>query len=329
MDSRTQPTKLAASPGIHFVASINRADAGGPKASDAAKLRFELLLLVLLATLWASTYTFIKIGVETIPPVTLIAVRSLLAGLLLWLIMVFRGIVMPRDAAMWGRFLVQSCLNVVIPFSLIAWAELTVDAALATILNSTSPIFTFLITAAITRHEAVTLRKLVGVILGIAGIVLIIGLEALSGAGRNLLAQLALVAATIAFAVAAITGRGLRRLDPIVPAAGSMLGGAVLLLPVSLLVEQPWSMEPSARSLGALACLAVFSSAMGAVIYFRLLGTLGSVGTTAQAYLRVPVGVLMGILLLDETLSSTAWLGLVLVFLGVAAMTIPKRGGTA
>jgi drug/metabolite transporter (DMT)-like permease len=143
------------------------------------------------------------------------------------------------------------------------------------------------------------------------------------------MAQLALVAATIAFAVAAITGRELRMYDPIVPAAGSMLGGAVILLPFSLLLEHPWTIAPSGRSLAALASLAVFSSALGAVIYFRLLGTLGSVGTTAQAYLRVPVGAAMGIFLLGETLSPTAWIGLILVFLGVAAMTIPKRRAPA
>jgi drug/metabolite transporter (DMT)-like permease len=292
-----------------------------------------LILLGVLAVLWASTYTFIKIGVETIPPMTLIAARSLLAGLLLWGIMAARGLAMPRDGAMWRRFLLQSCLNVVFPFSLIAWAELTVDAALATILNSTSPIFTFLITVMITRHEVVTARKLVGVVIGIAGILLIVGLEALSGAGRNLAAQLALVVATIAFALAAVTGRNLRSLDPMVPAAGSLLGGGLLLLPVSLLTEQPWAIEPSGRSLAALAGLAVFTSALGVVIYFRLLGTLGSVGTTAQAYLRVPIGVAMGVVFLDETLAPTAWAGLVFVFIGVAAMTIPKRrplqGGSA
>jgi drug/metabolite transporter (DMT)-like permease len=145
--------------------------------------------------------------------------------------------------------------------------------------------------------------------------------------GRNLLAQLALVAATIAFALAAISGRGFRDIDPIVPAAGSLLGGGVLLLPVSLAFEHPWAIEPSWRSLSALLGLAVFSSAMGVVIYFRLLRTLGSIGTTAQAYLRVPIGVALSIALLGEALAPTAWGGMLLVFLGVAAMTIPKRGG--
>lgn len=302
---------------------------GAAHKSTGPNLTLELALLGVLATLWSSSYAFIKIGVETIPPVTLIAWRSLLAGLLLWGVMALRGVRMPFEAALWRRFLLQACVNSVIPFTLIAWAEKTVDAALATILNSTSPIFTFLITWAITRHEAVTARKLVGVVAGIAGIVLIVGLEALGSAGRHLLAQVALVVATIAFAVASVIGRGFRGLDPIVPAAGSLLGGAVLLLPASLLFEQPWTAAPSARSLGAMAALAVFSSGMGVVIYFRLLNTLGSVGTTAQAYLRVPIGVAIGVLFLGETLAPAAWAGLACVVIGVAAMTIPARGAAA
>ena len=135
----------------------------------------EFALLLLLATLWGASYTFIKLGVATIPPITLIAARTSIAGVLLLVIMRWRGSRMPRDAATWRRFLFQACLNSVIPFTLIAWAERSLDAGLATILNSTSPIFTFLLTLAITRHEALTARKLFGVVAGMAGICLIVG----------------------------------------------------------------------------------------------------------------------------------------------------------
>ena len=126
--------------------------------------------LILLAFLWASTYGFIKIGVATIPPVTLAAARTILAAAILWAILVLRGIAMPRDVATWRRFFLQACLNTVIPFTMIAWAQLSVDSGLATILSSTSPIFTFLITWLITRHEPVTARKLFGVSAGLGGI---------------------------------------------------------------------------------------------------------------------------------------------------------------
>jgi len=285
----------------------------------------ELVLLLALATVWGASYTFIKIGVATIPPVTLIAARTLIAGAVLLAIIRSRGLRLPGDAANWQRFLVQACLNSVVPFTLIAWAERSVDAGLATILNSTSPIFAFLMTAIVTRHEAVTVRKLVGVAAGIVGTAVIVGTQALDGLGREAWAQLAIVAATICYAGAAIFGRGFKGLDPIMPAAGSMLCGAAILIPVSLIVDRPWTLTPSPHSILALAGLALVSTALAFVIYFRLVQTLGSVGTTAQAYLRVPIGVGIGVLFLGETPTPIAVVGLVFVLIGVSAMTIPAR----
>lgn len=285
----------------------------------------DLCLLLLLSTLWGSSYTFIKIGVETIPPITLIAARTLIAGSLLLVLVKARGLSLPRDRTSWGRFLFQACLNSVIPFTLIAWAEQTTDAGLATILNSTSPIFTFLLTVLITRHEAVTGRKLFGVFAGLLGVCLIVGFEALEGLGQETWAQLAIVAATISYAGAAIFGKNFREMDSMLPAAGSMICGAVLLVPVSLIVDRPWTLTPSSSSLAALLGLSVVSTALAFVIYFRLIQTLGSVGTTAQAYMRVPIGVGLGVVFLGETLMPMAWLGLVCVLAGVIAMTWPAQ----
>ncbi len=285
----------------------------------------ELALLLALSTLWGASYSFIKVGVETIPPVTLIAARTLIAGLILVAIIRWRGLSLPGDAITWRRFLFQACLNSVVPFTLIAWAQQTTDAALATILNSTSPIFAFLLTALVTRHEAVTGRKLFGVGAGLVGICLIVGVQALGGLGRELWAQLAIVAATVCYAGAAIFGRSFKGLDPMMPAAGSMICGAAILIPASLVAERPWTMAPSMESILALLALSVFSTALAFVIYFRLVQTLGSVGTTAQAYLRVPIGVAIGVVFLGESLSSTGLIGLVCVIAGVAAMTIPAR----
>jgi drug/metabolite transporter (DMT)-like permease len=285
----------------------------------------DTLLLFALATVWGASYTFIKIGIETIPPVPLIAARTLIAGVLLLLLMLASGIRLPRDIATWRNFLFQACLNSVIPFTLIAIAEKTVDAGLAVILNSTAPIFAFLITWGITRHEPATARKLFGVFAGLAGVTLIVGTKALAGIGQELVAQLAIVAATLCYAAAAIFGRNFGNLHPIVPATGSMLCGSAVLVPASLIVDQPWLLAPSGRSLLALAGLAVVSTALAFIIYFRLLSTLGSVGTTAQAYLRVPIGVLLSVVFLGETPSATAWAGLAGVVIGVAAMTIPAK----
>jgi len=284
-----------------------------------------LALLLVLATLWGASYTFIRVAVASIPPITLIAGRTAIAGVLLLIIMYWRGLRMPRDAATWRRFLFQACLNSVIPWTMIAWGERTLDAGLATILNSTSPIFTFFLTLAVSRHEALTSRKLFGVVAGMAGICLIVGVQALAGFGEQLTAQIVTVLAAICYAGAAIFSRGFKGLDPMAPAAGSLLCGAIVLIPLGLVVEQPWTIAPSTNSMLALLGLAVFSTAAAFVIYFRLIQTLGSVGTTAQAYLRVPIGVALGVLFLGEQLSPTAWIGLACVVIGVAAMTIPAR----
>lgn len=285
----------------------------------------ELVLLLVLSSLWGASYTFVKVGVQTISPVTLIAARTVIAGAILIAIIHWRGLTLPKDATTWRRFFFQACLNSVVPFTLIAWAQQTTDAALATILNSTSPIFAFLLTMFVTRHETVTGRKLFGVGAGIVGICLIVGVQAIGGLGQELWAQLAIVAATICYAGAAIFGRNFKGLNPIMPAAGSMICGAIVLVPASLITEKPWTLTPSLESILALLALSVFSTALAFAIYFRLVQTLGSVGTTAQAYLRVPIGVAIGVMFLREHLTSTALIGLVCVTAGVAAMTVPVR----
>jgi drug/metabolite transporter (DMT)-like permease len=276
-----------------------------------------------LSTLWGASYTLIRIGVTTIPPLTLIAARTLIAGSVLLLWMKLKGVSMPRGEAMWRRFFVQALLNSVVPFTLIAWAERYVDASLATILNSTSPVLAFLGTWLINPHEPITRRKLVGITAGLAGVCMVVGTGAFDGLGTQVIPQLAIVAATVCYAGAAIYGRSFKGLSSAVPAAGSLIAGAIVLVPVSIAVDHPWTAHPSMRSLLALLTLALFSTALALVIYFRLVQTLGSVGTTAQAYLRVPIGVLIGMGFLGESLSWSAWLGLTCVVAGVVAMTVP------
>jgi drug/metabolite transporter (DMT)-like permease len=298
-------------------------------AESPGKVR-EYALLLVLAILWGASYTFIRVGVATIPPVTLIVARTLIAGGLLFAMLAARGLAMPRDAATWRRFMFQALLNSVIPFTLIAWAEQTVEAGLTTILCSTSPIFAFLVTFAMTRHEPVTLIKLFGAVAGLGGICLIVGIDALSGVGRALLADLALIASALCFAGAAIFGSRFKDLDPMVPATGSMLCGGIVLLPVSLMAEQPWTMaRPSAASVLALLALSAFSTAVAFALYFRLVRTLGSIGVTAQSYLRVPVGVAIGVVFLGESLTPDGFIGLICVVAGVAAMLAPLPAGAA
>lgn len=290
----------------------------------------DLASLLALATLWGGSYSFIKLGVETIPPVTLITARTLIAGAILLLVIRWRGLKLPRDLVIWRRFLIQACLNSAVPFTLIAWAETSVDAGLAVILNAGSPIFAFLLSLLLFRTEAAAGRKLVGVVAGLLGVCLIVGVEALSGFGRELWAQLALVTAAACYGGAALFGRNFKGLDPIMPAAGSLICGAVILIPFSLVIDRPWTIVPSATSIQALLALSAFSTALAFILYFRLIDRIGTVGTTSVAYLRVPTGVAIGVLFLGERLSPTAWAGLALVIVGVFAMTLPggkPKGG--
>jgi drug/metabolite transporter (DMT)-like permease len=289
----------------------------------------ELALLLVLATLWGSAYTFIKLGVATIPPITLIAARTLIAATVLLIVLRIRGLRLPSDATTWRRFFIQACLNTAVPFTLIAWAETTTDAGLAVILNSTTPVFAFLMTVLFVRHEPVSGRKMAGIAAGFSGIVLIVGMQALNGVGRELLAQLSVIAASVCYGGAVIFGKNFKGLDPMMPAAGSLICGAALLAPLSLVVDQPWTLSPSASSIFALLTLSVFSTALAFVIYYRLIRTLGSVGTTSQAYLRVPIGVAIGVIFLGESLPPTAWIGLVLVVIGVFSMTLPEKKARA
>jgi len=292
--------------------------------SQATNLALELALLAALATLWGGSYTFIKIGIETIPPVTLIAARTLIAGTILVLVMRLRGVSLPRDRMSWRNFAIQACLNSAIPFTLIAWAETSIDAGLAVILNSMTPVFTFLITLLWSRHETTGWRKFTGVVVGLAGTCVIVGHQALTHVGQEFFAQIAVVLATICYAGAAIFGKTFKTLDPMAPAAGSLLTGAAILIPVSLAVDHPWTLAPSGASVLALIGLAVFSTSMAFVIYFRLIRTLGSLGTTAQGYLRAPIGVAIGAYVLGERLDLSALLGLACILIGVALMTIPQ-----
>lgn len=283
----------------------------------------EYGLLLLLATLWGASFTFLKLTVASIPPLTTIAWRTAMAGALLYFIMRHQGISLPRDAASWKSFAIVSAVNTVLPFMLIAWGLQWVDASLAVILNSTTPIFAFLITYVLTRHEAVTPRRLFGVVAGITGIVFVVGSSALGGLGQQLLPQLAIVLSSLSYAMSAIYGRAFREMNAMVPACGSLLFGAVVLIPMAIIVERPWTVTPTWTSIVSLIVLGLLCTALGNVLYFRLLGTLGSLGTTAQSYLRVPIGVMAGVLLLGEQFTSTAGFGLVCVVAGVMAMTWP------
>ena len=288
--------------------------------------RTDFALLLLLSLLWGASYALIRVAVETIPPLTLVACRVTIATVLLQLVLARRGLALPRAPRIWRNFAIQAAMNGILPFSLIAWGEQRVDSGLAGVLNSTTPIFVFLFARIWSRQEPASLRQLAGTLLGLAGIVAIVGPTALeAGLGGDALAQAAIVAATLCYAGAVLFGRNFAGLPAILPAAGSTAVSALVMAPAALLIERPWSLPmPSMDSVLALVALGTCSTAGAFVIYFRLLGSLGSVGTASVAYLRAAVSVAIGILFLGELPSWQVAGGLALVLVGVAAMTLPR-----
>lgn len=285
----------------------------------------ELRLLILLALLWGSSYLFIKVAVVEIPPLTLIAFRVAVAAALLALIMAMRREAWPRDRGTWARLFVQAIFNSIAAWTLLAWGQQFVDSGLASVLNSTAPIFVFLFTALIVRHENAGLLKGLGACLGLAGVVLIVGADALQGLGDEVAGQLAVLAGAVLYACAAIYGKRFGHISATATAAGTMLWATVVLAPASLAIDRPWTLSPSWQALAAAAMLGVFCTGVALLIYFRLVRTLGSLGVASQAYLRAGVGVLLGVIVLGETISTSVAAGLAAALAGVALIVLGDR----
>lgn len=282
-------------------------------------------LVFLLALLWGGSFPLLKLSVETIPPLTVVAGRAFIGGLVLLLFLGARAPQLWRMVTTTRDLWVQSFFNCILPWMLTAWASTVIASGLVTILNSLSPIFIFLMTWAITRHESVPPRKFVGVALGMAGVLVIVGIDAVHGIGTHTVAELACVVGSLAYGIAAIIGRRYDDVSPLFPAAGTVLIATCVMVPVAIFVDWtgPVLPQPSMTSLLALVASGIFSTAFGFIVYFRLLGTIGSIGTSAQAYLRIGVGVAIGVIFLGEALRPEAWIGLLLVVAGVIAMVKP------
>jgi len=280
-------------------------------------------LLGLLAILWGVSYNFAKVAVATIPPITTTALRTAIAAVILYAILRRAGIRLAGARYPWKLLFIQAAMINIVPWTLSAWAAQTIDSGLVTILNSTSPIFAFFITWAITRHEPATAAKLAGALGGMAGVLLIVGVSVFSGMGDQLPQQLACIFGAALFGLAAVHGKQFDGLSPLVPATLTLVIGAAVLLPASIVVDRPWLLAPSRASIVALVCLAVFSTAAALVCYYKILAAMGSIAAASQSYLRIVVGVVVGIVFLGEPLTVERFFGMLLIVAGVIAMTRP------
>lgn len=281
----------------------------------------QLGLLFLLAGIWSSSFMFIKIGVATIPPATMVAGRLLLAAIVLLAYTLVRGHRIPFTVAAWSTFAFVGLVGNVIPFALIAWGETVVDSGLAAILMGTMPVATALLAHAFTADEKLTPRRAGGVLMGFSGTVLLVGVSALSGLGAEVTAQLAIFGGAICYAIATVFVRRFARLPDPIMAAGAMIAGAVVIVPWAAVVDTPLELTPSWGSLAAVMVLGVVSTGLAALIYFYLIRVVGAAVFSQVNFITPALGVFFGILFLGETPNADAWLALAMIVTGIWLVT--------
>ena len=306
-----------------------QAEAAVPVARhDAHMIRVQMnrsdwLILATLAVIWGGAFFFIGVAVRHVPPLTYVWLRLTIAAAAMWLYLRFKGekLGLPRSA--WRSILLLALLNNALPFTLFGWGQTHIASGLASILNATTPIWGVVVAHLFTDDERLTPRKLAGVLLGFGGVATMIGPSLLSSLGNSALAQLACVAASLSYALAAVWARRFRKqgISPMSITTGQLTAGALIMLPISLILDRPWSHAfPPVSAWAAIGALAIFCTAFGYVLYFRLIATSGATNALLVTLLVPPVAILLGGLFLGEILASQDFIGLGLIALGLAAI---------
>jgi drug/metabolite transporter (DMT)-like permease len=281
--------------------------------------RAEWALLGLLSLLWGGSFFFSKVALAELPPFSVVLGRVGLAAVALQLAVRLSGRPMPIDRGLWGRFVVLGALNNLIPFSLIFYGQTQIPSGLASILNATTPLWTVLLANWLTHDERLTAGRLGGVLTGLLGVVVLLGSDLWSSAGLSVLAQLAVLGAAVSYACAGIFGKGFRGLPPVVTAAGQVTATALMMLPIALVVDRPWARPlPGLATWGALAGLALLSTALAYGIYFRLLATVGATNLLLVTFLIPVSALLLGMLILGERVTASDLLGMACIWVGLA-----------
>jgi drug/metabolite transporter (DMT)-like permease len=279
--------------------------------------------LIVLALIWGAAFLFIGVAVRHVPPLTYVWLRLAIAAAAMWAFLRWKGASLDLPRSAWGSILLLALLNNALPFSLFGWGQTHIASGLAAILNATTPIWGVVVAHLFTGDERMTPRKLVGVLLGFGGVALMIGPSLLSNLGSSALAQLACVVASLSYALAAVWARRFRKqgLSPLTVTTGQLSAGAVLMLPLMLVVDRPWTIAmPPVTAWASIVALAVVCSAFGYVLYFRLIDRAGATNALLVTLLVPPVAILLGTLFLAEVLAPQDFAGLTLIALGLAAI---------
>src|SRR3954449_4090017 len=307
----------------------NCADAAGaPDVYGQPMIRTQMngrdwAILGTLALIWGGAFFFIGVAVRHVPPLTYVWLRLTIAAAAMWAYVYFRGEKLGLPASAWGSILLLALLNNALPFTLFGWGQTHIASGLASILNATTPIWGVVVAHFLTQDERMNPRKIAGVLLGFGGVATMIGPSLLSSLGSNALAQLACVTASLSYALAAVWARRFRRqgLSPMSVTTGQLTAGALMMLPLSMIVDKPWTHAfPPLTAWAAIAALALFCTAFGYVLYFRLIATSGATNALLVTLLVPPVAILLGALFLNEVLAPQDFIGLALIALGLAAI---------
>jgi drug/metabolite transporter (DMT)-like permease len=280
-------------------------------------------IMLVLAVIWGAAFFFIGVAVRHVAPLTYVWLRLTIATAGLWAYLWVRGERAGLPRRMWGSIVLLALLNNSVPFVLIGWGEVHIASGLAAILNATTPIMGVVVAHVFTRDERMSPRKLWGVLLGVAGVMVMVGPSILSQLGDNALAQLACLAASLSYALAAVWARRYKAMgvSPIGVTTGQLTAGMLILFPVAMIVDRPWTQPPPPLGAwAAIAALALLCTAFAYVLYFRLIARAGATNAMLVTLLVPPVAILLGGLFLHEALTPQDFAGLVLIALGLAAI---------
>ena len=277
------------------------------------------IMLLMLAAVWGGSFFLGEIALREVPPLTITLNRVMWALPILALIVLFKGIYVPRSPKVWGAYLVMGALNNAIPFSLIFWGQTQIESGLASILNGTTAMFAAVVAGMLLRDEPLTTNKIIGAALGIAGVAVIIGLSALTDFNPSNLAQLAILGATLSYAFAGVWGKtALAGQAPLMNAFGMLIGSTVLMIPIVLIFDGLPNFEYSVSVWGALIGMAALSTALAYVLYFAILVRAGAANLLLVTLLIPPFAVGLGVLFLGEGMKLEASIGFAIIGLGFA-----------
>jgi drug/metabolite transporter (DMT)-like permease len=290
-----------------------------PSADTSSRTsQIDWLIFLALGFMWGSSYLFIKIGVETLEPFTLIALRLGIGLALLSTVVFLAREALPREPRIYGHLLVMAVINIALPFFLITSAEKTTDSALAAIINGSTPLFTIVIAAILLDDEPITVNRLIGLVVGFVGVIVIVS-RALGSAESSVGGELALVGSSISYATGAVYARrNVRGLRPMIPALFQVGFAFVITAILALVTEHPFAAEIRPDTLLAVVWLGILGSGLAYLAVFRLFAHWGATRTALVAYLLPVWGIVLGYLVLDEQIDGRIVLGTALVIGGVA-----------